>query len=132
MKTNNQNVDPVMASIDDPAAWIRLGVTLQTARRQFEREYVTAVLEKHHWRIPEAARALGIQRSNLYRTIRRLHLSRRSTAVAGGVSAALVLLDPGIAGTDPYDASPADRRRTRRLRQRAALGPNERFTSDTE
>lgn len=48
--------------------------TLRQARARFERDYVGAVLQHHHGRIAEAARALGIQRTNLYRKMRRLNL----------------------------------------------------------
>lgn len=53
-----------------------IGATLRQARQQFEREFITAVLAQHHGRIPEAARSLGIQRTNLYRKIRSLRLTR--------------------------------------------------------
>jgi DNA-binding NtrC family response regulator len=39
---------------------------------------VEAVLELHRGRMPEAARALGIQRTNLYRKIRQLAVQRKS------------------------------------------------------
>jgi DNA-binding NtrC family response regulator len=52
--------------------------TLKEARERFEREYVAAVLELHRGRMAEAARALGIQRTNLYRKIRRLAVQRKS------------------------------------------------------
>lgn len=50
--------------------------TLRTARLQFEREYIRAVLERHGWRISDAARTLGIQRPNLYRKARQLGILR--------------------------------------------------------
>ncbi|MBI3493839.1 MAG: sigma-54-dependent Fis family transcriptional regulator [Acidobacteria bacterium] len=50
--------------------------TLKQARARFEREYIAAVLEQHHGRITDAAKALGIQRTNLYRKIRSLRVSR--------------------------------------------------------
>lgn len=50
--------------------------TLRQARMQFEREYISAVLSRHRGRIPDAARALGIQRTNLYRKLRLLQLTR--------------------------------------------------------
>jgi DNA-binding NtrC family response regulator len=53
------------------------GGTLKEARERFEREYVAAVLEQHHGRMAEAARALGIQRTNLYRKVKQLSVSRR-------------------------------------------------------
>lgn len=52
--------------------------TLKEARERFEREYVAAVLEQHRGRMAEAARALGLQRTNLYRKVRQLAVRRRS------------------------------------------------------
>ena len=57
--------------------------TLRQARARFERDYISAMLRHHRGRITEAAKALGIQRPNLYRKIRSLNvnrLSRRSGA----------------------------------------------------
>jgi len=53
--------------------------TLREARAQFEHEYITTVLERHHGSVSDAARTLGIQRTNLYRKIRLLKVkaSRR-------------------------------------------------------
>jgi two-component system nitrogen regulation response regulator NtrX len=59
------------------------GVTLREARARFEREYVAATLARHRGRISEAAKALGIQRTNLYRKIRVLQLDRTTTTVPG-------------------------------------------------
>jgi DNA-binding NtrC family response regulator len=53
-----------------------LGGSLREAKRQFEREYIAAVLRQHGWRMGEAARALGIQRTNLYRKARQLSIPR--------------------------------------------------------
>jgi len=50
--------------------------TLKEARDRFEREYVAAVLRQHRGRMAEAARALGLQRTNLYRKVRQLSLER--------------------------------------------------------
>jgi transcriptional regulator with GAF, ATPase, and Fis domain len=49
-------------------------VSLREARRQFERSYILAVLEQNHWRVGAAARALGLQRPNLYRKARQLSI----------------------------------------------------------
>jgi DNA-binding NtrC family response regulator len=46
--------------------------TLREARLRFEREYISAVLQHHAWRMAEAAHTLGIQRPNLYRKARQL------------------------------------------------------------
>lgn len=54
--------------------------TLRQARARFERDYIAAVLQHQRGRIAEAARVLGIQRTNLYRKMRRLNLTRTKTA----------------------------------------------------
>jgi DNA-binding NtrC family response regulator len=53
-----------------------LDATLRQARSRFERDYITAVLQHQRGRIADAARVLGIQRTNLYRKMRRLNLMR--------------------------------------------------------
>jgi two-component system nitrogen regulation response regulator NtrX len=53
-----------------------LSASLRDARRRFERDYIAAVLERHQWRMSEAARALGIERANLYRKTRQLGILR--------------------------------------------------------
>jgi DNA-binding NtrC family response regulator len=55
------------------------GGTLKQAHDRFERDYVAAVLEQHHGRMTEAARSLGIQRTNLYRKVRQLSVERLRT-----------------------------------------------------
>jgi DNA-binding NtrC family response regulator len=52
------------------------GGTLKQARARFEREYIAATLEHHRGRISDAAKTLGIQRTNLYRKIRSLRVAR--------------------------------------------------------
>ena len=75
-------------SLDDVLMHVKLdagavvfanGGTLKEARARFEHDYIVAMLEQHHGRISEAARALGIQRTNLYRKMRllRVHRDRR-------------------------------------------------------
>jgi len=49
--------------------------TLRAARLQFERDYIALVLQHHRGRVGDAARALGIQRTNLYRKARQLGIS---------------------------------------------------------
>ena len=51
--------------------------TLREARAQFEREWIIATLDMHHGRVGDAAKALGIQRSNLYRKVRQLKVPLR-------------------------------------------------------
>lgn len=55
--------------------------TLRQAHAQFEREYIAAVLEQHRGSVSDAARSLGIERTNLYRKLRRLRVD--GDAVAG-------------------------------------------------
>lgn len=50
--------------------------TLREARLAFEREYIAAVLQQHGWKMSDAARALGIERANLYRKTRQLGITR--------------------------------------------------------
>ena len=52
------------------------GRTLKDARTQFEREYIATVLDRHRGRIGDAAKTLGLQRTNLYRKIRALNVNR--------------------------------------------------------
>jgi DNA-binding NtrC family response regulator len=64
--------------IDGGFARVAPHVSLREARRQFEREYIASVLERHRWRMSDAARTLGIERANLYRKTRQLGIMRRS------------------------------------------------------
>jgi len=72
--------------LDDVLAHVRLdggsivfanAGTLKQARARFEREYIATVLERHHGRISDAAKALGIQRTNLYRKMHTLRVVRK-------------------------------------------------------
>ena len=74
-------------ALEDVLAHVRLdggaglspsGGTLKQARSRFEKEYIAAVLEQHRGRISDAARTLGIQRTNLYRKMRSLKVTRSS------------------------------------------------------
>lgn len=56
------------------------GGTLKEARARFEREYVAHVLEQHGHQMTEAAKALGIQRTNLYRKVRQLSVNRHKVS----------------------------------------------------
>ena len=55
------------------------GVTLREARERFERDYIAATLRTHRGRMADAARALGMQPTNLYRKVRALNLTRTGT-----------------------------------------------------
>jgi DNA-binding NtrC family response regulator len=52
----------------------RVRGSLKEARDQFERDYVTAVLQHHRGRMGAASRELGIERTNLYRKIKQLNI----------------------------------------------------------
>lgn len=80
------STDPVI-QIEDVLAHARLdqssasaatasGGTLRDLRTRFERDVISAALVRHHGRAGEAAKALGIQRTNLYRKVRQLNVSR--------------------------------------------------------
>jgi two-component system response regulator HydG len=60
--------------------------TLRQARARFERDYIGAVLHHNHGRIADAAKVLGIQRTNLYRKMRRLNLMRTRNSRGTDVS----------------------------------------------
>jgi DNA-binding NtrC family response regulator len=71
-------------TVEDVLAHVRLGTgsvvvshggTLRQARAQFEQQYITAILRQHRGRITQAAKALGIQRTNLYRKMRTLKVA---------------------------------------------------------
>jgi DNA-binding NtrC family response regulator len=66
-------LDPAPAE-GGPAA--EQAVSLRQARAQFERAWISATLVRHHGRVDEAAKALGIQRTNLYRKVRQLKVPR--------------------------------------------------------
>lgn len=61
----------------DRAAMTRFPATgLREVRTRFEREYIASILYQCRGRMDDAARALGIQRTNLYRKVRQLGISR--------------------------------------------------------
>jgi DNA-binding NtrC family response regulator len=74
--------EDVLAQLPIDRAFSRIApdVSLREARRQFEREYIASVLERHRWRMSDAARTLGIERANLYRKTRQLGITRRAGA----------------------------------------------------
>lgn len=66
----------VHVKLDGGAGLFSSGGTLKQARSKFEKEYIASVLDQHRGRISEAARSLGIQRTNLYRKMRSLKVAR--------------------------------------------------------
>jgi DNA-binding NtrC family response regulator len=74
--------EDVLAQLSFDGAFSRRApsASLREARLRFERDYIAAVLEQHQWRMSDAARALGIERANLYRKTRQLGISRATPA----------------------------------------------------
>lgn len=64
------------ASLEGAAVRLDAGLSLREAKARFERECIAATLARHQGRVSDAARALGIQRTNLYRKVRELHVVR--------------------------------------------------------
>jgi two-component system nitrogen regulation response regulator NtrX len=52
--------------------------TIQEARESAEREHILRALEESSWNVSGAARALGMERTNLHKRIRALGLHRAS------------------------------------------------------
>ena len=48
---------------------------LKNAVHNFERKYILLTLQKHSWKISETANALGIDRSNLFKKMRKYGLN---------------------------------------------------------
>jgi DNA-binding NtrC family response regulator len=81
---------PVMKSLIDTQlenAVVEAGLnggrmpSLRDARRDFERHYILVVLEQCNWRVGAAARAMGLQRPNLYRKARQLGIQLKRTGL---------------------------------------------------
>ena len=71
-------VEDVLAHVRLERGSVKLssGGTLRQARVQFEQQYIATVLQQHRGRITQAAKALGIQRTNLYRKMRTLRVTQ--------------------------------------------------------
>ena len=76
--------EEVLAEVQLDRPPLRAASNLREARRQFERDHIAAVLRDYGWQMREAARALGMERTNLYRKARQLGipLRRGTTATA--------------------------------------------------
>jgi len=61
-------------ALDAPEG-VRRRETLRQARERFERDYIAAVVQENHGRIGDAARQLGMERTNLYRKLKQLHMA---------------------------------------------------------
>jgi two-component system, NtrC family, nitrogen regulation response regulator NtrX len=66
--------------LDGGSVIVARGGTLRQARAQFEQQYIASILQQHRGRITQAAKALGIQRTNLYRKLRTLRVSSSSSS----------------------------------------------------
>jgi DNA-binding NtrC family response regulator len=64
------------AALEGISPKIEIGVTLRDAKARFERDCISTVLLRCQGRVGEAAKALGIQRTNLYRKVRQLKVER--------------------------------------------------------
>jgi DNA-binding NtrC family response regulator len=64
------------ASLEGGPSAAETGLNLRDARMRFEREFISSTLQRHHGRVGDAAKALGIQRTNLYRKVRQLGVPR--------------------------------------------------------
>ncbi len=69
--------EEVLAEVQLDRLPLRPASNLREARRQFERDHIAAVLRDSGWQMREAARALGIERANLYRKARQLGIPLR-------------------------------------------------------
>jgi DNA-binding NtrC family response regulator len=57
----------------EPVVWSQgTAANLREARLSFERHYIAKVLNRHRGRMDDAARSLGMERTNLYRKVRQL------------------------------------------------------------
>lgn len=74
-----------VVQIDDVLEHVHLGTsnedsggtaTLRDARERFEREFISRALVRHQGRVGDAARELGIQRTNLYRKVRQVKVPK--------------------------------------------------------
>ena len=57
------------------SASINSNLSLNDARNQFEKEYITSVLKSTNWRVAKAAELLAMDRANLYRKMKQLGIS---------------------------------------------------------
>ena len=74
--------EEVLAEVQLDRPPLRPGSNLREARRQFERDHIASVLRDHGWQMRDAARALGMERANLYRKARQLGIPLRRGTVA--------------------------------------------------
>jgi DNA-binding NtrC family response regulator len=61
----------------------RSGIMYAEAVREFKKRFIMAVLQEHHGNQCKAARALGMHRNTLSRTVEELQIDLRALRVAG-------------------------------------------------
>ena len=91
-QTQTIRQEEVLAEVQLDRPPLRPGSNLREARRQFERDHIASVLRDHGWQMREAARALGMERANLYRKARQLGIPLRRGAVAAARVGAMTRL----------------------------------------
>ena len=69
-----QNVKPLIMNKNQNSATSTENPTLPLleARNQFEKKYISDILDEYNGRVAEAAKVLGMDRANLYRKMRQL------------------------------------------------------------
>ena len=83
--------------------------TIQEARESAEREHIMRALEESNWNVSGAARALGMERTNLHKRIRALGLTRGKyetqpkCAITASVNSAVDAFPP----TSPVRCAPS-------------------------
>lgn len=70
---------PEPKGVEDVTRLLREAPDLSSFRDEVERVYLLKVLEEHNWNVRAAARAMGIQRSNLYRKLDKHGIERGDT-----------------------------------------------------
>jgi transcriptional regulator with PAS, ATPase and Fis domain len=76
---NEIDIDEVRSALDASKtnSWARLSIDeneiieLNGAMQNFEKRYILSALDKYNWKIQETADALGIDRSNLFKKMRK-------------------------------------------------------------
>lgn len=70
---------PEPTGVEDVTRLLREAPDLSSFKDEVERVYLLKVLEEHNWNVRAAARAMGIQRSNLYRKLDKHGIERGDT-----------------------------------------------------
>ena len=81
MKSDNLNRQ--LSSIVDEL--VRQGVTLEQARKEFERQFITASIARNGGNLCRSARSLGIHRNTLRNKVNDLGIHAEKPARRGGV-----------------------------------------------